>query len=105
MTPLSSVPCLRTDLSVLEWAAVPFPGDLPDPGLEPRSSAWQADSSPAEPPGSPLLITALALDHHPHLIDVEAEAQRVRFTGHTSCDGWSWGHIPAPGRSWGGEGV
>ena len=29
------------------------PGDLPDPGLEPRSPALQADSVPPEPPGKP----------------------------------------------------
>ena len=29
----------------------PFPGDLPNPGIEPRSPALQADSWPAEPPG------------------------------------------------------
>lgn len=49
--PLSLAPCLCTDLSVL--GGLPFPRDLPDPGLESRSSAWQADSLPAEPPGSP----------------------------------------------------
>ena len=27
------------------------PGDLPDPGMEPRSPTLQADSSPSEPPG------------------------------------------------------
>ena len=31
----------------------PFPGDLPDPGIEPRSSALQADSLASEPPGKP----------------------------------------------------
>ena len=31
------------------------PGDLPDPGIEPRSPALQAGSSLAEPPGKPLL--------------------------------------------------
>ena len=31
----------------------PFPGDLPDPGIEPRSPALQADSLPSEPPGKP----------------------------------------------------
>ena len=30
-----------------------FPGDLPDPGIEPASPAWLADSLPAEPPGEP----------------------------------------------------
>ena len=34
---------------ILKW--VPFPGDLPNPGMEPRSPALQADSLPAEPPG------------------------------------------------------
>ena len=29
------------------------PGDLPDPGLEPRSPVLQADSVPPEPPGKP----------------------------------------------------
>ena len=31
----------------------PFPGDLPNPGIEPRSPALQADSLPSEPPGKP----------------------------------------------------
>ena len=31
----------------------PPPGDLPNPGMEPRSPALQADSLPAEPPGQP----------------------------------------------------
>ena len=29
------------------------PGDLPNPGIEPMSSALQADSLPAEPKGKP----------------------------------------------------
>ena len=31
----------------------PSPGDLPNPGIEPRSPALQADSLPSEPPGKP----------------------------------------------------
>ena len=31
----------------------PCPGDLPDPGIEPGSSAIQADSLPSEPTGKP----------------------------------------------------
>ena len=31
----------------------PSPGDLPDPGIEPKSPALQADSLPPEPPGKP----------------------------------------------------
>ena len=34
-----------------EWVAIPFPRDLPDLGIEPRSPALQADSLPSEPPG------------------------------------------------------
>ena len=37
------------------WSALPFPspGDLPDPGIEPRSPALHADSLPSEPSGKP----------------------------------------------------
>ena len=36
------------------WSGLPFPspGDLLDPGTEPRSPALQADALPSEPPGS-----------------------------------------------------
>ena len=35
------------------WSGLPFPspGDLPDPGIKPRSPALQADSKPSEPQG------------------------------------------------------
>ena len=36
---------------MLEWIAIPSPEDLPDPGIEPRSPALQADSLPSELPG------------------------------------------------------
>ena len=41
------------------WSGLPFPspGDLPDPGIEPRSPALQADALPSEPPGTPLVLT------------------------------------------------
>ena len=37
------------------WSGLPFPspGDLPDPGIKPRSPALQADPLPSEPPGKP----------------------------------------------------
>ena len=37
------------------WSGLPFPspGDLPDPGIEPRSRALQADSLVSEPPEKP----------------------------------------------------
>ena len=38
------------------WSGLPlpFPGDLPDPGIEPGFPVLQADSSPSEPPGKSL---------------------------------------------------
>ena len=38
---------------ILEWDAVPSPGDPPNPGIKPSSPALQVDSSPAEPQGKP----------------------------------------------------
>ena len=37
------------------WSGLPFLslGDLPDPGIEPRSPALQADALPSEPSGKP----------------------------------------------------
>ena len=37
------------------WSGLPFPspGDLPDPGIEPRSPALQADALTSEPPCDP----------------------------------------------------
>ena len=39
---------------ILEWVAFPSPGDIPNPGIKPRSPALQADSLPSEPPGKPI---------------------------------------------------
>ena len=39
---------------ILGGLQFPSPGDLPDPGIEPRSSALQADSLLSEPPGKPI---------------------------------------------------
>ena len=38
------------------WSGLPFPspGDLPDPGIKPRSPALQADSLLSEAPGKPV---------------------------------------------------
>ena len=45
---------LSTGFSRQEYGSgVPFPspGDLPDPGIQPRSPALEADALPSEPPG------------------------------------------------------
>ena len=43
------------------WSGIPYPspGDLPNPGIAPRSPALQEDSLLSEPPGKPL-----------HLLDI-----------------------------------
>ena len=40
------------------WSGLPFPspGDLPKPGIEPRSPTLQADTLPSELPGKPDLV-------------------------------------------------
>ena len=40
-------------------SGLPFPSseDLPDPGIEPGSLAFQADSLTSEPPGKPGIMT------------------------------------------------
>ena len=39
------------------WSGLPFPslGDLPNPGIEPRSLPLQVDALPSEPPGKPMV--------------------------------------------------
>ena len=40
------------------WSGLPFasPGDLPNPGMEPRSPTVQADSFPSEPPEKSFVV-------------------------------------------------
>ena len=44
---------------ILEWGAVFFSRDLPNPGIELRSSASQVDSFLSEPPGNDYLSVNL----------------------------------------------
>ena len=45
------------------WSGLlfPSPGDLPDPGIEPRSPTLQADALTSEPPGKPPINFALQI--------------------------------------------
>ena len=53
------------------WSGLPCPspGDLPNPGREPRSPALKADSFPSEPPGK-ITIDEMMLNfkHNKHVI-------------------------------------
>ena len=42
----------------------PSPGDLPDPGIEPRSPKLQADALPSELPGKPASNNASYRQRH-----------------------------------------
>ena len=48
------------------WSGLPYhpPGDLPNPGIKPRSPALQADSLPSESPGK---LTNTRVGCHAHL--------------------------------------
>ena len=48
------------------WSGLPFPspGDLPNPGIKPASTALQADSLQSEPPGVTLCPVAKILFIH-----------------------------------------
>ena len=41
------------------WSGVPFlfPGDRPNPGIEPGSPSLQADALPSEPPGKLIIVS------------------------------------------------
>ena len=46
---------IHLSCSPVLWIAIPFSRDLPDPGVEPRSTTLQADSLLSEPSGKPLV--------------------------------------------------
>ena len=48
---------------IVEWVPFPSPGNLPNPGIEPRSPTFQADSLPAEPQGKPKNTGVGSLSH------------------------------------------
>ena len=47
------------------WGGLPFPfpGDLPNPGIEPGSPALQTHALPSEPPGKSLVLIILVHKH------------------------------------------
>ena len=52
---------------ILEWVAIPFSRDLPNPGFEPRSPTLQADSLSFESPGKPFVQLNVKLNNVPIL--------------------------------------
>ena len=44
------------------WPFLPL-GDLPDPGIDPRSPAMQVNSLPSEPPGKPTIVRGSSMSY------------------------------------------
>ena len=76
----------------------PFPGDLPSPGIEPRSLALQANSLLAEPQGKPIAYAQL-FGQDPYLpgseLGVVNTEQREMFSGMTSNKQTSAKNLPS----------
>ena len=63
------------------WSGLPWspPGDLPNPGIEPRSSTLQVYSLPSEPPGKPKLWTSSSIQWLSHVrVFATHESQHTR---------------------------
>ena len=50
-SPAGSSVCGISQARLLEWVAVPSPGDLLDPGIEPESLSLAGEFFTTEPPG------------------------------------------------------
>ena len=61
------------------WSGLPFPspGDLPDPGIKPRSLTLQADALTSEPPGKKRSELQIRKERYIHL---NADFQRIAGT-------------------------
>ena len=68
------------------WSGLPFPSprDLPDPGIEPRSPALQADSLPSKPAGKPKTFEGIA-----NFWFLIFSCWRIQNPGEW-LQGWSW---------------
>ena len=70
------------------WSGQPFPspGDLPNPGIEPRSPALRADSFPAEPQGKPEFVIK-AGHQNIHKFGNSLAVQWLVQSVHSHCQG------------------
>ena len=92
------------------WSGLPFPspGYLPNPRIQPRSPAWQADSLPTEPQGKPthkLNITMFCLfkgksyQKYRKVASSASRLQNDRFlSGEASLGPETQGHPQAKGQ-------
>ena len=58
-----------SQVRILEWVAIPFSRDLPDPGMEPESLALAGDSLPLNHLGSLCMYVCTYVYTHTSLIN------------------------------------
>ena len=68
------------------WSGLPFPfpGDLPNPGIELGSPVLQADSLPSEPPGRPNITLPLNLARTAVRHDRKGRREKLTILSHWS---------------------
>ena len=71
------------------WSGLPFPslGDLPDPGIEPRSPALKTDALLPEPPGKHFLLRRSLIGCSPWGRKESDVTERLHFHFSLSCIG------------------
>ena len=87
---------LSMELSRQEyWSGLPFPspGDLPNPGIEPKSPALQVDSLPAEPQGKPKNTGMGSLSLLQLIFPTQKSIQSLEFS---RPEYWSGLPLPSP---------
>ena len=78
------------------WSGLSFPspGDLPNPGIELRSPALQADSLPSESPGKPCSQGYLQFGQYPkiacllHVVSARGSHWKASTAKSTHANGW-----------------
>jgi len=66
---------------ILEWLPFPSPGDLSNPGIEPRSPTLSADTSSSEPTGKSSLAKLMIKGLESRRTDVPKKGSRGRRVG------------------------
>ena len=75
------------------WSGLPFPspGDLPDPGIKPRSPALQSDALTSEPRGKPstVIVYSTCLLFQQRVIGCGSLGKNWNLSGLQLCHLWS----------------
>ena len=85
------------------WSGKPFPspGDLPNPGIKPRSPALQEDSLPAEPPGKPKNTGESSLSLLQQIFLTQESSQGLLHCRQILYQLRVWGKFEDRGKVWG----